>query len=119
MLPGSQVPRKMKLNMDSMGATHQWLTLAEKEYGITDHDDTQMFTDNRRELNALAKAIRERTPNVEDGVKSMGGGEVLCTALTAWLRDGDDSIEVSQKVVEMVWPRVCAGWPQTHHPGKI
>jgi hypothetical protein len=118
-LPGPQVPRKMKLNMDSMGATHQWLTLAEKEYGITDHDDTQMFTDNRRELNALAKAIRERTPNVEDGVKSMGGGEVLCTALTAWLRDGDDSIEVSQKVVEMVWPRACAGWPQTHHPGKI
>ena len=33
----------------------------------------------------------------------MGGGEVLCTALTAWLRDGDDIIEVSQKVVEMVW----------------
>jgi hypothetical protein len=49
----------------------------------------------------------------------MGGGEVLYTALIAWLRDGDDSIEVSQKVVEMVWPRACAGWPQTHHPWKI
>jgi len=48
----------------------------------------------------------------------MGGGEVLCTALIAWLRDGDDSIEVSQKVVGMVWRRACAGWPQTHHPWK-
>jgi hypothetical protein len=27
-LPGSQVPRKMKLNMDSKGAMHQWLALA-------------------------------------------------------------------------------------------
>jgi hypothetical protein len=117
-LPGSQVPRKMKLNMDSMGATHQWLTLAEKEYEMTDHNDTQMFTDNGRELNALAKAIRERTPNVEDRVKSMGGGEVLCTVLTAWLRDGDDSIEVSQKVVEMVWPRAGAGGPKLTIPGR-
>ena len=113
-LPGSQVPRKMKLNMDSMGAMHQWLTLAEKKYGITDHDDAQTFTDNGRELSALAKAIRERTPNAEDRVKSMGGGKVLSTAVIAWLRDGDDSIEVSRKVVEMVWPRACAGWSQTH-----
>ena len=49
----------------------------------------------------------------------MGGGEVLCTPLIACLRDGDDRIEVShKKVVEMVWPRACAGWPQTHHPWK-
>jgi hypothetical protein len=51
-------------------------------------------------------------------VQSMSGGEVLCTALIAWLRDGDDSLEVSQKVVEMVWPRACAGWPQTQHSWK-
>jgi hypothetical protein len=70
-LPGSQVPRKMKLNMDSMGAMHQWLTLAEKKYGITDHDDAQTFTNNGRELRALSKAIGERTPNEEDRVKSM------------------------------------------------
>jgi hypothetical protein len=117
-LPGSQVPRKMKLNMDSKGAMHQWLALAEQKYGITGHDDAQTFTNNGRELSALAKAIREQTPNAEDRVKSMSRGEVLCTALIAWLRDGDDSIEVSQKVVEMVWPRACAGWPQTQHSRK-
>ena len=97
---------------------HQWLALAEKKCGITDQDDAQMFTNNGRELSALAKAIRERTPNTEDRGKSMGRGEVLCTALIAWLRDGDDIIEVSQKVVEMVWPRACAGWPQTQHSWK-
>jgi len=117
-LPGSQVPRKMKLNMDSKGAMHQWLALAEKRCGITDHDDAQMITNNGRELSALAKAIREQTPNVENRVQSMSGGEVLCTALIAWLRDGDDSLEVSQKVVEMVWPKACAGWPQTQHSWK-
>ena len=37
-LPGSQVPRKLKLNMDSKGATHQWLALAEKKCGITDQN---------------------------------------------------------------------------------
>ena len=89
-LPGSQVPRKLKLNMDSQGATHQWLALAEKKCGITGQDDAQMFTDNGRELSALAKAIREQTPNAEDRVCSMSGGEVLGTALIAWLRDGDD-----------------------------
>jgi hypothetical protein len=117
-LPGSQVPRKMKLNMDSKGAMHQWLALAEMRCGITDHDDAQMFTNNGRELSALAKAIREQTPNAEDRVQSMSGGEVLCTALIAWLRDGDDSLEVSQKVVEMVWPRACAEWPQTQQSWK-
>ena len=72
-LPGSQVPRKLKLklNLDSKGATHQWLALAEKNCGITDQDDAQMFTDNGRELSALAKAIREQTPNAEDRVRSM------------------------------------------------
>ena len=53
----------------------------EKRCGITDHDDAQMFTNNGRELSALAKAIREQTPNVENRVQSMSGGEVLCTAL--------------------------------------
>ena len=91
MLPGSQVPRKMKLNMDSMGAMHQWLTLAEKKYGITDHDDAQTFTNNGRELSALAKAIREQIPNAEDRVKwaegrsyappSLPGSEMGMTAL--------------------------------------
>ena len=61
----------------------------------------------------MAKTIREQTPNAEDRVGSMTGGEVLCTSLIAWLREGNDSLEVSQKVVEMVWPRACAGWPQT------
>jgi hypothetical protein len=59
----------------------------------TDQDDAQMFTNNGRELIALAKAIREQTPNAEDRVRSMSGGEVLCTALIAWLRDGDDPRE--------------------------
>ena len=59
-LPGSQVPRKMKLNMDSKGAMHQWLALAEQKCGITDQENAQMFTNNGREL---AKAIREQTPN--------------------------------------------------------
>ncbi len=45
----------------------------------------------------------------------MSGGEVLGTALIAWLRDGDDSLEVSQKVVEMVWPRAFAGLTHTQH----
>ena len=58
--------------MDSMGAMHQWLTLAEKKYGITDHDDAQTFTDNGRELSSLAKAIRELTLNDEDRVKCAG-----------------------------------------------
>ena len=117
-LPGSQVPRKLKLNMDSKGAMHQWLALAEKKCGITDQDNAQMFTDNGRELSALAKAIREQTSNAEDRVRSMSGGEVLGTALIAWLRDGDDSLEVSQKVVEMVWPRAFAGRPHTQHYRK-
>ena len=51
-------------------------------------------------------------------MRSMSGGEVPCTALIAWLRDGDDSLEVSQKVLEMVWPRACAGRPQTQHYWK-
>jgi hypothetical protein len=116
-LPGSQVPRKLKLNMDYKGAMHQWLALAGKKCGITDQDNAQMFTDNGRELSALAKAIREQTPNAEDRVRSMSGGEVLGTALIAWLRDGDDSLEVSQKVVEMVWPRAFAGRPHTGSSG--
>ena len=78
-----------------------------------------MFTDNGRELSVLAKAIREQTPNAEDRVRSMIGGEVLGTALIAWLRDGDDSLEVSQRVVEMVWPRVFAGRPHTQHYREI
>jgi hypothetical protein len=65
-LLGSQVPRKLKLNMDSKGAMHQWLALAEKKCGITDQDNAQMFTDNGRELSVLAKAIREQTSNAED-----------------------------------------------------
>jgi hypothetical protein len=87
-LPGSQVPRKMKLNMDSMGAMHQWLTLAEKKYGITNHDDAQTFTDNGRELSALAKAIRERTPNAEDdAVLALKQKEVLDHEIGAdWLK---------------------------------
>ena len=78
----------MKLNMDSKGAMHQWLALAEQKYGITGHDGAQTFTNNGRELSALAKAIREQTSNAEDRVQSMSGGEVLGTALIAWLRDG-------------------------------
>ena len=50
--------------------------------------------------------------------KVLVGVSFLCTALIVWLRDGDDSIEVSQKVVEIVWPRACAGWPQTQHSWK-
>jgi hypothetical protein len=49
----------------------------------------------------------------------MSGGRVLGTVLIAWLRDGDDSLEVSQKVVEMVWPRAFVGRPHTQHYRKI
>ena len=67
---------------------HQWLTLAEKKYGITDHDDAQTFTDNGRELSALATAIRERTPNAEDdAVLALKQKEVLDHEIGAdWLK---------------------------------
>ncbi len=81
--------------------------------------DSSMF-DNVLELLVLAgrslpHAMMMMIPEPWSGHESMSGGEVLGTALIAWLRDGDDSLEVSQRVVEMVWPRAFAGRPHTQH----
>ena len=51
-----------------------------------------MFTDNRRELMVLAKAIRDLDPNAESRVEGMSGGEVLGSALIMWLRNEEDDI---------------------------
>ena len=84
-LPKSQVPRKLKLNMDPMSQMHQWLTKKELQHGIKDHETAQLFVDNRIELKRLADAIRNQDPNAESRVELMNGGEVLGTALIAWL----------------------------------
>ena len=44
----------------------------------------------------------------------MSGGEVLGTALNAWLKEEGDNIGIARKVVEVVWPRVGSRRAQTH-----
>jgi hypothetical protein len=83
-LPNSQVPRKLKLNIDSASELHNWLTRKELQCGVKNHESAQMFADIQRELKmSIAEAIRNQDPNVESRVELMGGGEVLGTALVA------------------------------------
>ena len=70
-LPKSQVPRKLKLNMDPMSQMHQWLTKKELQHGIKDHETAQLFVDNRIELKRLADAIKNQDPNAESRVELM------------------------------------------------
>ena len=47
-LPKSQVPRRMKLNMDPMSQMFQWLRKEERQKGIKDSETAHLFTDNRK-----------------------------------------------------------------------
>ena len=47
-------------------------------------------------------------------MESMSGGEVLGTAFITWLKNGEDDINVAKEVVQVVWPRVCAGRSPAH-----
>jgi len=113
-LPKSQVPRKLKLNMDPMSQMLQWLTKKELQQGIKDPETVQLFVDNRTELKQLADAIRNQDPNAASRVDLMSGGQVLGTALIAWLKEEGYDIGIARKVVEVVWRRACAGRAQTH-----
>ena len=91
-LPKSQVSRRMKLNMDPMNQMFQWLWKKERQQGIKDSDTAHLFIDNRKELKQLADAIRRQDPNAASRAEVMSGGEVLGTALFAWLKEeGDNS----------------------------
>ena len=59
-LPKSQVPRRMKLNMDPMSQMFQWLWKKERQQGIKDSEIAHLFTDNRKELKQLADAFRRQ-----------------------------------------------------------
>ncbi len=113
-LPKSQVPRGPKLNMDPMSQMFQWLENKEHQAGIKDFEIAHLFTDNRKELKQLADAIRRQELNAASRVEAMSGGEVLGTALIAWLKEEGDDIGIARRVVEVVWPRVCLGWAQVH-----
>jgi hypothetical protein len=113
-LPKSQVPRQLKLNIDPICKMNQWLPIKELQYGVRDHENAQMFFDNHKELRLLADPIRNQDPNTESRVELMIGGEVLGTALITWIRGAEDEIEVARIVVEAVWPRACTGRSQTH-----
>jgi hypothetical protein len=113
-LPNSQVPRKLKLNIDSASELHNWLTRKELQCGVKNHEPAQMFADNQRELKVLAEAIRNQDPNVESRVELMSGGEVLGTALIMWLKNAEDEIEVGRRVVKAVWLRMGTKRSQTH-----
>jgi len=114
LLPNSQVPRKLKLNIDTTSELHQWLTLKELQCGVRNHEATQTFVDNKKTLRMLADGLRNHDPNAKSRVKLMSGGEVLGTALLTWLRDTEDEIELARRVVKAVWPRVCTKRSQTH-----
>jgi hypothetical protein len=92
----------------------QWLGKKERQQGIKDSDTTHLFTDNRKELKQLADAIQRQEINAASRVEVMSGGEVLGTALIAWLKEEGDDIGIARKVVETVWPRVCLGRAQGH-----
>ena len=116
MLPNSQGPRKLKLNIDTTSKLHQWLTLKELQCGVRNHEATQTFVDNKKTLRMLADGLRNHDPNAKSRVELMSGGEVLGTALLTWLRDTEDEIELARRVVKAVWPWVCTKRSQTH-PG--
>jgi hypothetical protein len=113
-LPNSQVPRNLKLNIYSASELHNWLTRKELQCGVKNHDPALMFTDNQRELMVLAKAIRDLDLNAESRVEGMSGGEVLGTALIMWLKNEEDDITVVKRVVKTVWPRMGAKGPPAH-----
>ena len=70
----------------------QWLLKKERQQGIKDPDTARLFIDNRKEFKQLADAIRRQDPNATSRVEVMSGGEVLGTALFAWLKEeGDNS----------------------------
>jgi hypothetical protein len=93
--------------MDSTLTMHQWLTLQERQCGVHHHDAAQMFTDFRKELETVAKAITNQESNVVGRVEVMSAGAVLGTALIKWFKDGEEDIKVAREVVQAVWPRVC------------
>ena len=68
--------------MDPTSTLHQWLTLKELQCRVKHHDAAQMFTDYRKELEMLAKAIRNQEPNAGSRVELMSRGEVLGTAIS-------------------------------------
>jgi len=100
--------------MDPTSTMHKWLTLKELQCGVKHHDAAQVFTDYRKELEMLAKAIRNQEPNAGSRVELMSGGELLGTAIIKWLKDGEEDINVAREVVQVVWPRVCEGRSPTH-----
>ena len=106
-LPKSQVPRRIKPNMDPMSQMFQWLRKEERQKGIKDSETAHLFTDNRKELKQLADAIRRQELNAASRVEVMSGGEALSTALIAWLKEEDEDIGIAMRVVEAVWTRVC------------
>ena len=65
---------------------------------------TLCWIDNRKELKQLADAIRRQDPNAASRVEVMSGGEVLGTALIAWLKEEGDNIGIAREVLEVVWP---------------
>ena len=100
--------------MDPMSQMFQWLWKEERQKGIKDSETAHLFTDNRKELKQLADAIRRQELNAASRSEVMSGGEVLGTALIAWLKEEDEDIGIAMRVVEAVWPRVCLGRAQAH-----
>ena len=96
-LPNSQVPRKLKFNIDSASELHKWLTRKELQCGIKNHEPAQLFTDNQRDLKVLAEAIRNQDPNAKSRVALMSGGEVLVSALIMCLKNAEDEINESRE----------------------
>ena len=82
----------------------QWLRKKERQQGIKDPDTAQLFIDNSKELKQQADAIRRQDPNAASRVEVMSGGEVLGTALIAWLKEEGDNIGIAREVLEVVWP---------------
>ncbi len=120
LLPNSQVPRKLKLNIDSASELHKWLTRKELQCEVKNHEPAQMFTDNQRELKVLAEAIRDLDPNSESRVEGMSGGEVLGTALIMWLKNEEDDIEVAKESRESgVAKDGCKKVPDSSGVGRI
>ena len=68
----------------------KWLTLQERQCGVHHQDTAPMFTDFRKELETLAKAIANQESDVVGRVEVMSGGAVLSTALFKWLKDPRD-----------------------------
>ncbi len=122
-LPNSQVPRKLKFNIDSTSELHNWLTCKELQCGVKNHESTQMFADNQRELKVLAEAIKNQDPNAESRVELMSGGEVLGTALIMWLKNVADEIEVVKKSSESrescVAKDGCKKVPDSSRVGRV